>query len=86
MHNTAGLRAPAGAPVWMQFFSREVERYIDVRMGLPVRLPEYTAANLPDAGDYIRCWIYVSDESGGAVPAFSDGVSWRRGTDRAVVT
>jgi hypothetical protein len=30
--------------------------------------------------------IYVSDESGGAVVAFSDGTNWRRLTDRAVVT
>jgi hypothetical protein len=30
--------------------------------------------------------IYVIDESGGAVPAFSDGTAWRRVTDRAVVS
>ncbi len=30
--------------------------------------------------------IYVSNESGGAVVAFSDGTSWRRLTDRAVVS
>jgi hypothetical protein len=29
--------------------------------------------------------IYVSDEAGGAVLAFSDGENWRRATDRAVV-
>jgi hypothetical protein len=30
--------------------------------------------------------IYVSNESGGAVLAFSDGTNWRRVTDRAVVS
>jgi hypothetical protein len=30
--------------------------------------------------------IYVSDEAGGAIPAFSDGTNWRRVTDRAVVS
>lgn len=30
--------------------------------------------------------IYVSDESGGATMAFSDGTNWRRITDRAVVS
>ena len=30
--------------------------------------------------------IYVSDESGGAVVAFSDGTHWRRVTDRAIVS
>jgi len=30
--------------------------------------------------------IYVEDESGGAVLAYSDGSDWRRVTDRAVVS
>jgi DNA-binding beta-propeller fold protein YncE len=30
--------------------------------------------------------IYVADESGGGVPAFSDGAAWRRFTDRAVIS
>ena len=30
--------------------------------------------------------VYVSNESAGAVPAFSDGVAWRRTTDRTVVS
>ena len=30
--------------------------------------------------------IYVSNESGGAVIAFSDGTNWRRVTDRAVIS
>ena len=30
--------------------------------------------------------VFVSNESGGAVPAFSDGTNWRRVTDRAIVT
>ena len=29
--------------------------------------------------------IYVTNDTGGAVPAFSDGVNWRRVTDRAVI-
>ena len=47
--------------------------------------PSYTVATLPvatPAGGN----IFVTDESGGAVPAFSDGVSWRRYTDRAIVS
>jgi hypothetical protein len=43
-------------------------------------------ADLPDAAMNLSLLIYVSDEAGGAVPAFSDGVSWRRITDRAVVS
>lgn len=30
--------------------------------------------------------IYVPDEAGGAVMAFSDGTDWRRVTDRAVIS
>jgi hypothetical protein len=52
--------------------------------GVP-RLPSYTVATLPAVGTAGGV-IYVSDESGGAVPAFSDGTNWRRVTDRAVVS
>lgn len=30
--------------------------------------------------------IYVTNEIGGAVPAFADGTNWRRVTDRAIVS
>lgn len=30
--------------------------------------------------------IFVSNESGGAVLAFSDGTNWRRVTDRAIIS
>ena len=30
--------------------------------------------------------VFVTDETGGAVPAFSDGTVWRRVTDRVVVS
>lgn len=46
----------------------------------------YTVATLPAAADNPRLTVYVSDEAGGAVLAFSDGTSWRRVTDRAVVS
>jgi hypothetical protein len=51
-----------------------------------IQLPTYSAAALPDAAANVRGMIYVSDETGGAVPAFSDGTDWRRVTDRAVVS
>ena len=49
-------------------------------------VPTFTVAGLPSASDWLRCLIYVSDETGGAVVAFSDGTNWRRVTDRAVVS
>jgi hypothetical protein len=48
-------------------------------------LPNYAVASLPTVAN-LGGFIYVTDESGGAVPAFSDGANWRRVTDRAIVT
>jgi hypothetical protein len=48
-------------------------------------LPSYTVSTLPSAGVAAQL-VYVSDESGGAVVAFSDGTNWRRVTDRAIVS
>lgn len=48
-------------------------------------LPSYTVSTLPSAS-IAGGMIYVSNESGGAVPAFSDGTNWRRVTDRAIVS
>lgn len=53
---------------------------------LPVVLPTYTVAGVPSAATYARGLIYVSNEAGGAVLAFSDGTDWRRVTDRAVIS
>ena len=54
----------------------------------------YTVAELADipATNYDpdttgrSAFVYVSDESGGAQMAFSDGTNWRRFTDRAIVS
>jgi hypothetical protein len=45
----------------------------------------YTVATLPTTAT-AGAMIYVSNESGGAVPAFWDGTNWRRMTDRAIVS
>jgi len=47
--------------------------------------PSYTVGTLPAVGT-AGGMIYVSNESGGAVQAFSDGTNWRRVTDRAIVS
>lgn len=48
-------------------------------------LESYTVAGVPPAAPAAQI-IYVSNESGGAVLAFSDGTNWRRVTDRAVIS
>jgi hypothetical protein len=49
-----------------------------------IQLRSYTVATLPSAATAAQ-EIYVSNETGGATPAFSDGTNWRRVSDRAIV-
>ena len=48
-------------------------------------LPSFTVSTLPTA-DPAGQMLLVTDESGGVVPAFSDGTNFRRVTDRAIVS
>lgn len=52
----------------------------------PPVLPTYTVATVPNVATFARGLIYVSNETGGATVAFSDGTNWRRVQDRAVVS
>jgi hypothetical protein len=54
-------------------------------LGQQVQLIGYTVSALPDAST-AGGMIFVTDETGGAVPAFSDGSNWRRITDRVIVS
>lgn len=49
------------------------------------QLRSYTIAALPTASTPGQL-IFVTDETGGAVVAFSDGANWRRVTDRVVAS
>ncbi len=53
--------------------------------GGPIKLTSYSVSALPPA-DEAGSMIYVGDENGGSIPAFSDGTNWRRMTDRAVIS
>lgn len=52
----------------------------------PLLLKSYAVADLPTASLWTGAMVYVSDETGGAVPCFSDGTNWRRVTDRAIAS
>ena len=52
----------------------------------PLVLQSVAVADLLTASDWTGGVIFVSDESGGATLAFSDGTNWRRVQDRAVVS
>lgn len=97
---TAILPRPPGADVFAmatyltdlvkslyRIFSEQAQAINDVvEPNEPVPQPEYLVAALPTASNYEGHTIYVSDETGGATLAFSDGTNWRRAQDRAIVS
>ena len=48
------------------------------------KLPAYAVIDLPP-GAPPGSMIFVTDASGGSIPAFSDGINWRRVDDRSIV-
>ena len=54
--------------------------------GSVVESGEYTVSTLDAATLFTGRTVFVSDETGGAVVAYSDGTNWRRVTDRAIVS
>jgi hypothetical protein len=53
----------------------------------PPKLPSHSVTGLPNAATVgAGAMAFCTNESGGAVPVFSDGTDWRRVTDRAVVS
>lgn len=73
-------------PEYQDFFD-DIERGLNTNLlGAQVQLHSYTVSTLPDATIEAGGMIFVSDEVGGAVPAFTDGTNWRRVTDRAIVS
>ena len=57
---------------------------IHIKSGV-LGLATYTVASVPAASESTGGMIFVSDENGGPVPAFSDGTNWRRVTDRTII-
>lgn len=59
------------------------QQIVDANSHLQLR--SYAKASLPSAATAGQL-IYVSDDTGGATPAFSDGTNWRRVADRNVIS
>jgi hypothetical protein len=57
-----------------------------ITAGGPMVMATFTVSTVPAASLWSRGLIWVSDDVGGATPAFSDGTNWRRVADRAVVS
>ena len=48
-------------------------------------LPSFTVSTLPTVNPAGQM-LFVTDDTGGSIPAFSDGTHWRRVTDRQIVS
>lgn len=58
---------------------------MQVQFQYPPMLPLYTVAGLPNPTTFgAGSEAFCTNETGGAVPVFSDGTNWRRGTDRTI--
>ena len=68
------------APAWAGDLEGQLNRAFASRV-----VPTYAVSKLPPAKPAGQI-VYVPDEAGGAVLAFSDGSVWRRVTDRAQVS
>jgi hypothetical protein len=80
-----------GKPVAMGFslrnFIDDIVQKLNAQVfGNSVKFPEYAKSDLPLASENTGGQLNVTDETGGYVPAFSDGTNWRRYTDRAIVS
>lgn len=69
----------------LETITADLQTQLDTVVGPQVDLTSYTALTLPTV-TATPGLIFVTDETGGAVPAFSDGTNWRRVTDRAIVS
>lgn len=52
----------------------------------PIVLASYAIAGLPDAASYTGGLVFVINDVGGPVPAYSDGSKWLRVTDGSEVS
>ena len=79
------LNAAITAVSDLETITADLQTQLDTVVGPQVDLTSYTVVTLPGVTGTPGL-IFVTDETGGAVPAFSDGTNWRRVTDRAIVS
>lgn len=83
IQNPISAQSGIATQVWVLFFQK-IKQILSASE--PWQLASYTVAGLPSAPSHEGSIVYVSNESGGKVIAFSDGISWRRCTDRNIVS
>jgi hypothetical protein len=72
--------------LWIKQVYTNLTGVSDTKAYTVLELADIPATSYDPATIGRAAFVYVSDESGGAQMAFSDGTNWRRFTDRAVVS
>ena len=77
------VTVPQDAPAWAQQLASDVTAALRTQ-GFPVVLARFSKSDLPDPARWRGAWIYVTDATGGAIPAYSNGSSWRTPGNAAI--
>lgn len=80
------VNSSTGTPTISSGNDLNLEAAGEVTVNAPFVLKSYTVAQLSSVFASTGAVAYITNESGGAVPAFYDGTNWRRFTDRAIVS
>lgn len=80
------VNSGAGIPTISSGNNLNLEAVGQVTTNAPFVLKNYTVAQLSSVAATTGAIAYITNESGGAQPAFYDGTNWRRFTDRTVVS
>lgn len=70
------------ADQWYEWLSKLRDKLVRQE---PLQNAGYTVAEANQLDHVAGDQVYISNETGGAVLAFSDGTDWRRVTDRSVI-
>lgn len=77
------VTVPQDAPAWAQQFASDVDAALRTQ-GFPTVLARFSKSDLPDPARWLGAWIFVTDATGGAVPAFSTGTQWRNPSNTVI--
>lgn len=79
------VNSSAGTPTISSGNDLNLQATGEVTVNAPFVLQSYTVAQLASVPASAGAVAYITNETGGAVPAFYDGTNWRRFTDRNIV-
>jgi len=80
------VNSGAGTPTISSGNNLNLEAVGQVTTNAPFVLKNYTVAQLSSVAATAGAIAYITNEAGGAQPAFYDGTNWRRFTDRTIVS